>query len=130
MRIMRDGENGGNGVEGEDDVRKLNEDLSAYYYLLETQCQYKLYMPIRSDSVISIAETYYRKTGDKEKLARSLFYKSGVLSDIGKKAEALQCLKQAEVLVRNLSEDYLSHNVYYQPLSIHITKSTSWHWTI
>lgn len=100
------------------DVRKLNEDLSAYYYLLETQCQYKLYMPIRSDSVISIAETYYRKTGDKEKLARSLFYKSGVLSDIGKKAEALQCLKQAEVLVRNLSEDYLSHNVYYQLASL------------
>ena len=100
------------------DVRKLNEDLSAYYYLLETQCQYKLYMPIRSDSVISIAETYYRKTGDKEKLARSLFYKSGVLSDIGKKAEALLCLKQAEVLVRNLSEDYLSHNVYYQLASL------------
>ena len=100
------------------DVRKLNEDLSAYYYLLETQCQYKLYMPIRSDSVISIAETYYRKTGDKEKLARSLFYKSGVFSDIGKKAEALQCLKQAEVLVRNLSEDYLSHNVYYQLASL------------
>lgn len=97
---------------------KTNEELSAYYYLLETQCQYKLYMPIRSDSVISIAETYYRKTGDKEKLARSLFYKSGVLSDIGKKTEALQCLKQAEVLVRNLSEDYLSHNVYYQLASL------------
>lgn len=97
---------------------KTNEELSAYYYLLGTQCQYKLYMPIRSDSVISIAETYYRKTGDKEKLARSLFYKSGVLSDIGKKAEALQCLKQAEVLVRNLSEDYLSHNVYYQLASL------------
>ena len=97
---------------------KTNEELSAYYYLLETQCQYKLYMPIRSDSVISIAETYYRKTGVKEKLARSLFYKSGVLSDIGKKAEALQCLKQAEVLVRNLSEDYLSHNVYYQLASL------------
>ena len=100
------------------DVRKLNEDLSAYYYLLETQCQYKLYMPIHSDSIINRAETYYRKTVDKEKLARSLFYKSGVLSDIGKKAEALQCLKQAEVLVRNLSEDYLSHNVYYQLASL------------
>ena len=100
------------------DVRKLNEDLSAYYYLLETQCQYKLYMPIHSDSIINRAETYYRKTVDKEKLARSLFYKSGVLSDIGKKAEALLCLKQAEVLVRNLSEDYLSHNVYYQLASL------------
>ena len=100
------------------DVRKLNEDLSAYYYLLETQCQYKLYMPIHSDSIINRAETYYRKTDDKEKLARSLFYRSGVLSDIGKKAEALQCLKQAEVLVQNLSEDYLSHNVYYQLASL------------
>ena len=100
------------------DVRNLNEELSAYYYLLETQCHYKLYMPIRSDSVINIAETYYRKTGDKEKLARSLFYRSGVLSDIGKKAEALQCLKQAEVLVLKLSEDYLSHNVYYQLASL------------
>ena len=46
------------------DVRKLNEDLSAYYYLLETQCQYKLYMPIHSDSIINRAETYYRKTVD------------------------------------------------------------------
>ncbi|MBQ6202741.1 MAG: hypothetical protein IJK46_01440 [Prevotella sp.] len=100
------------------DVRNLNEELSAYYYLLETQCQYKLYMPIRSDSVINIAETYYRKTGDEEKLARSLFYRSCVLSDIGKKAEALQCLKQAEVLIQKLSEDYLSHNVYYQLASL------------
>jgi len=92
---------------------ELDEKGYAYYNLLKTQALYKAYLPISSDSMINLAINYYEQSGDNNKLARSLFYKAGVLTELNIKTDALKNLKEAERVIDG-SEDYLlKHNIYY-----------------
>ena len=47
----------------------------ALYYLLLTQAQYKLYIPIKSDSQLDYSEAYYNKQGNDYYIANTNYYK-------------------------------------------------------
>ncbi|MDD2960608.1 MAG: hypothetical protein PHR45_00805 [Muribaculaceae bacterium] len=78
----------------------------ALFALLLTQAKYRNYDTIENDSLINIAVNYYADNHDREKLTRSLLFKGAVLSEMGKKPEAIKHFKQAED--NPYSSDYLN----------------------
>lgn len=78
------------------DSTDLSSSNNAYYALLYTQAQYKCYVPITSDSLISIAEKYYRLNDDRKMYARAAAYKGIALMEMGLPTEAIYYVKTAE----------------------------------
>lgn len=68
----------------------------AYYALLVTQARYLLYMSTDSCADIDYAIEYYKETEDKEKLARALHWKAGLLRVENRYLEAMEAEKGAE----------------------------------
>ena len=92
---------------------KLDERCVAYYNLLKVQSLYKSYFPIKSDSMINIAISYYEKTNNKENLAKAYLYKANVLSELDKDNEAIIYLKKAEVIANKSSDRIIAHHIYH-----------------
>lgn len=82
----------------------------AYYNLLHTQTLYRLYMPIKSDSSISISIRYYEKKTDKEKLARAYYYKGAILYEAKRKEEATALFKRGKYIATEINDKTLMHN--------------------
>lgn len=78
----------------------------ALYALLYTQCQYKNFENITSDSLINIAVDYYAAAPKGSVRTISLMYKAIVMSEIGLYQEALNWHKQAELACD--STDYIT----------------------
>lgn len=93
--------------------QQLDKQELGYYHLLKTQTQYKAYIPITSDSVINLAIECYKRTNEKEKLARSYYLKAGILYDLKKEKNAMEYLKTAEDLLKGTDENVLLHNIYF-----------------
>ena len=72
------------------------EENLAYHALLLTQAQYRNYVTITSDTLISKAVDYYSDNHNRELCTRSLLYKGAVYEDMRKPAEAMKWYKQAE----------------------------------
>lgn len=81
---------------------KNDKKSKAYHALLVTQARYLLYMSTDSCADIDYAIEYYKETEDKEKLARALHWKAGLLREAGRYLEAIEAEKGAEA---NLSEN-------------------------
>lgn len=90
-----------------------NSEFIAYYCLLKTQALYKSYLPIKTDSVITISCDYYKDTNDKEKLARSLLYRGNLRIGFGMVVDAMKDYKMAENIVKDMDDDVLKHNVFF-----------------
>lgn len=91
------------------DSNDLSKDEEAYYNLLITIAEYQLYIPVKSDSVISRCITAFQANGDKEKLTRAYYYRGCItaesLNDI---IGGLQNLKQAESIANSIGYKTMS----------------------
>lgn len=84
----------------------------AYYGLLVTQARYLLNMNADSTANIDYAIKYYEKTNDKEKLARALHWKAGLLREAEKYLEAIEAEKGAEANVNADKSPMLAMRIY------------------
>lgn len=84
----------------------------AYYSLLLTQARYLLDMSADSTAVIDNAVSYYEETDDKEKLARALHWKAGLLIEAGRHLEAIEAEKGAEANVNVKKAPMLAMRIY------------------
>lgn len=90
-----------------------DEECRAYYYLLKTQTDYKLYREILSDSIINIAAEYYTThSTDMEKLGNALHYQSVVNYDLGNTDKAILYAKKAEDIAEDTKNYALQNKVY------------------
>jgi len=93
---------------------RLDEEELAYYNLLKTQSTFCLYKPIKSTAYINKSIEFYQKKENKSKLARALYYKGSVLYfDFNKPDEAIDCIKRAESMAKELNDLSLCEKIYY-----------------
>lgn len=78
------------------DVNANDKDFMAYYNMLRYQLAFRKKILPPDDSLIDACIAYYKEKDDKEKLARSYYYKGRILSRRGKIKDATYCLKEAE----------------------------------
>lgn len=84
----------------------------ALYHLLYAQAQYKLYMPIKSDSLLDYSETYYSRHGDDYYRANTYYYKGNVLLDQGEVMKSALYLKKAESCAQKINDELLKNKIY------------------
>ena len=90
-----------------------DEESHAYFFLLKTQTDYKLYREILSDSIINIAAEYYTThSTDMEKLGNALHYQSVVNYDLGNTDKAILYAKKAEDIAEDTKNYALQNKVY------------------
>lgn len=87
---------------------------SAYYFLLLTEATYRTPGAAMSDSSIIIFCTeYYKNSSDKEKLARSYYYRGVIRSkELHNIKETILLLKQAEEKAKGTNNLLLKHKIY------------------
>ena len=68
----------------------------AYHALLLTQAQFRCYIPLTSDTLISKAVDYYSGNHNREHYTRALLYKGAAYEDMSQPAEAIKWYKRAE----------------------------------
>lgn len=85
---------------------------SAFYYLLQTEIQYRKWIPAQSDSAINYCVSYYQGTSDKEKLARTYYYKGVAILENKEFTEAVHMVKLAEGLADKTDNIILQHKIY------------------
>lgn len=91
---------------------KNDRECKAYHALLVTQARYLLYMSTDSCADIDYAIEYYKETEDKEKLARALHWKVGLLSEAGRYLEAIEAEKEAEANISKITNPMLCIRIY------------------
>ena len=91
---------------------KNDRECKAYHALLVTQARYLLYMSTDSCADIDYAIEYYKETEDKEKLARALHWKAGLLREAGRYLEAIEAEKGAEMNINENSNTMLCIRIY------------------
>lgn len=91
---------------------KNDRKCKAYHALLVTQARYLLYMSTDSCADINYAIEYYKETEDKEKLARALHWKAGLLREAGRYLEAIEAEKGAEANISENSNTILCIRIY------------------
>lgn len=95
-----------------------DEECEAYYYLLKTQTDYKLYRDILSDSIINLAREYYAiHSGDMNKLGNTLHYQGVINYDLGNTDKAILYTKKAEEIAED-TKDYALQNKVYLSLAV------------
>ena len=89
-----------------------NEADRAYYNLLMTHAAcVSLHFPA-SDSLINEAIRYYKRTGDKERLTDSYYYKANIYMHQEDWQKSIEMLKLAEEQVEQTGNDWLKCKVY------------------
>lgn len=91
---------------------KNDRECKAYHALLVTQARYLLYMSTDSCADIDYAIEYYKETEDKEKLARALHWKAGLLSETDRYLEAIEAEKEAEANISKITNPILCIRIY------------------
>ena len=91
---------------------KNDRECKAYHALLVTQARYLLYMSTDSCADIDYAIEYYKETEDKEKLARALHWKAGLLREEGRYLEAIELEKRAEANMDIKNNPLLVFRIY------------------
>ncbi|MBQ6204518.1 MAG: hypothetical protein IJK46_10570 [Prevotella sp.] len=85
---------------------------SAYYFLVQTETNYRNRIPTKSDSGINYSLRYYETINDNEKLARALFYKGVTTFNKNRIKQTIHLLKQAEELAEKTDNLLLRHKIY------------------
>lgn len=89
-----------------------NKSDSAYFFLLQTETEYRKWIPARTDCAISFSTAYYEDIADNEKLARAYYYQ-GVLADAADSLQkAILFIKHAETIAEKTDNLILKHKVY------------------
>lgn len=86
-------------------ILQLRKEEQALHALLFTQAQYKNYIPVKSDSLLQIAEAYYRTSSDSLHKAWTLFYLAQYYRDSDEKEKALSYFQQANIASRNIENN-------------------------
>lgn len=86
-------------------ISQLRKEEQALHALLFTQAQYKNYIPVKSDSLLRIAEAYYRTSSDSLHKAWTLFYLAQYYRDSNEKEKALSYFQQANIASRNIENN-------------------------
>lgn len=86
-------------------ISQLRKEEQALHALLFTQAQYKNYIPVKSDSLLRIAEAYYRTSNDSLHKAWTLFYLAQYYRDSDEKEKALSYFQQANIASRNIENN-------------------------
>lgn len=89
-----------------------NEADRAYYNLLMTHAAIVSYHWPTSDSLINKAIHYYKRTGDKERLTESYYYKANIIMHREDWNKSIEILKLAEEQVEQTRSDWLKYKVY------------------
>ena len=84
----------------------------ALYALLYTQAQDKTYRDETNDSLISVAVDYYRNSDDVRRKFLSFYYKGRVHFNAEDYLNATTCYMEAEQLVNEVGDDYLTGLLY------------------
>lgn len=96
-------------------IKSLDEEEQAYYNLLKTQSIFCLYIHTYSNSAINKSIEFYQKENNKSKLARALYYKGAThYFDFNKPDEAIDCIKRAESMAKELNDLSLCEKIYYK----------------
>lgn len=98
------------------DTSNLSNSEKAYYTLLNVQKKYCFFEPLNDSTVLNPCIKYYTKSGDKEKLARALYYKGEILYAMGEVAIALGLEKQAEHIVNKQNLCNRDNLILYQKI--------------
>jgi hypothetical protein len=100
---------------------ELTEEDRAYRNLLLTIAQFKCYIPIPNDSIITTCIHYYKQEDEREKLAISYLYHGAVLISLNNMKGAVNSLKEAETLAKELRNTDLSvrTNIYIAYINGH-----------
>ena len=72
------------------------DENQAYHALLLTQAQYRNYIPLTTDTLITKAVDYYSDNHNREHYTRALLYKGGAYEDMNRPIDAMRYYKQAE----------------------------------
>jgi tetratricopeptide (TPR) repeat protein len=91
-----------------------NKRDRAYYALLFSEAQYKVYIDAKSDSLINVAVDYFSDNKDREKNTRAMIYKGAIMNILGKDEEAMKWYKRAES--NAAKDDY--YNLGYSKMRI------------
>lgn len=86
-------------------ISQLRKEEQALHALLFTQAQYKNYIPVKSDSLLQIAEAYYRTSSDSLHKAWTLFYLAQYYRDSDEKEKVLSYFQQANIASRNIENN-------------------------
>lgn len=86
-------------------ISQVRKEEQALHALLFTQAQYKNYIPVKSDSLLQIAEAYYRTSSDSLHKAWTLFYLAQYYRDSDEKEKALSYFQQANIASRNIENN-------------------------
>ena len=86
-------------------ISQLRKEEQALHALLFTQAQYKNHIPVKSDSLLRIAEAYYRTSSDSLHKAWTLFYLAQYYRDSDEKEKALSYFQQANIASRNIENN-------------------------
>lgn len=86
-------------------ISQLRKEEQALHALLFTQAQYKNYIPVKSDSLLRIAEAYYRTSNDSLHKAWTLFYLAQYYRNSDEKEKALSYFQQANIASRNIENN-------------------------
>jgi len=87
------------------DVAEQGDEANrAYYILLRTQANFKLYKPVPPDSVIRSAVNYYEQYGNPAMFCRACYYRAMALYEQGQHDEALLLLRTGEQAAIELND--------------------------
>jgi tetratricopeptide (TPR) repeat protein len=89
-----------------------SKEDSAYYYLVQTETNYRKRIPMESEFGINYSLSYYETINDNEKLARALFYKGVTTFNKNRIQQTIHLLKQAEELAEKTNNLLLKHKIY------------------
>ena len=73
-----------------------DDENLAYHALLLTQAQYRNYIPLTTDTLITKAVDYYSDNHNREHYTRALLYKGAYYEDMNRPIDAMRYYKQAE----------------------------------
>ncbi len=85
----------------------------AWYKLLLTEADYKLYKPFKNDTLINYSIRYYQQTKNEHRLATAYYYKGAINNEeLKNKDTAIVYLKKAEELSRKSNDELLKSKIY------------------
>lgn len=85
----------------------------AWYKLLLTEADYKLYKPFKNDTLINYSIRYYQQTKNEHRLATAYYYKGAINNEeLKNKDTAIVYLKKAEELSRKGYDELLKSKIY------------------
>lgn len=89
----------------------LSEHDLAFYQLATVKLNHLRYRPVPSDTLIRSCISYFRKSGDKDKLAESLYYQGVADYEAGHVKEAFVTMREAERCAEGITDLTITHKI-------------------